>query len=39
MKKLIAIALSAAVLALGLVGCGGQESSHDFEGVRIRNVL
>lgn len=30
MKKLIAIALSAAVLALGLVGCGGQESSKAY---------
>lgn len=30
MKKLIAIALSAAVLALGLVGCGGKESSKAY---------
>ena len=30
MKKLIAIALSAAVLALGMVGCGGQESSKAY---------
>ena len=30
MKKLIAIALSATVLALGLVGCGGKESSKAY---------
>ncbi len=30
MKKLISIALSAAVLALGLVGCGGKESSKAY---------
>ena len=30
MKKLLAIALSAAVLALGLVGCGGKESSKAY---------